>query len=487
MGVDSGFSCLRLPHTVAVASQTQFEWVDQCFKAYGDVFGFFLGDAPFVVIKDADMINEILLQEFKTFTARGNLLHIYEFHPLFTGNLVFTKGQEWKDTRNAMAQFFTPAKLNSAMPGLIDAQKQFLEILGGIADAGTEVDIGSHLERLTFDVVSKAAFGIDTHVQKSTDNPLFQTAIQCFPNIMKGFFYNFGQNLYNWSWILRASVNMIDPFFENPLALMVNKAKDVIEFRRLNPQVDLPDMAQILLGHALKDRDTVEGRRHGETRNRGPLPPKTLNYLATNVMDVLLAGFDTTRVAFTYLFFAIGKHPEIQEKMRTEALRAFEKEGERLSVQTLLGLPYTNQVISEVLRMYPPAGCFTTRKAEEDYQCGQYLIKKGMSVMVPTYNLHHDPQYWSDPWKFDPERFSAENKHLIHPAVYQPFGLGVRMCVGQRLALVEMASVTAQVLRHFRITLSPSQKADLELKTCAFLVLPKDPVRIKLHRLQNTK
>ncbi|KAH9365439.1 hypothetical protein HPB48_003955 [Haemaphysalis longicornis] len=250
------------------------------------------------------------------------------------------------------------------MPGLIDAQKQFLEILGGIADAGTEVDIGRHLERLTFDVVSKAAFGIDTHVQKSTDNPLFQTAIQCFPNIMKGFFYNFGQNLYNWSWILRASVNMIDPFFENPLALMVNKAKEVIEFRRLNPQVDLPDMAQILLGHALKDRDTVEGRRHGETRNRG----------------------------ITLFSLAVGI-----------------------------------------------------------------------------------------------TRFSAENKHLIHPAVYQPFGLGVRMCVGQRLALVEMASVTAQVLRHFRITLSPSQKADLELKTCAFLVLPKDPVRIKLQRLQNTK
>lgn len=224
-------------HADAFLNKTQFELVGQWLKEYGDVFGFFLGDVPFVVIKDADMINDIFAQEFRKFSERGNLLHIYEFHPLFTGNLIFTKGSEWKDTRNAMAQFFTLAKMKSVMPSLIDAQHQFLEILGGIADAGTEFDIGSRLERLTFDVVSKAAFGIDTHVQESTDNPLFQTAIQCFPNIMKGIFYNCGQNLYHWSWILRASLKILDPFFKVPLAVMANKAKDVIEFRRLNPQV----------------------------------------------------------------------------------------------------------------------------------------------------------------------------------------------------------------------------------------------------------
>lgn len=276
-------------------------------------------------------------------------------------------------------------------------------------------------------------------------------------------------------------------FFENPLAIMTIKAKDVIEFRRLNPQVDLPDMAQILLDNALKDRAPAKGTGEGETGNRGPLPTKTLNELATNVMDVFIGGYDTTRLAFTYWFFMMGKHPEIQERVRKEALEAFEKEGDHLSMQTLMGLSYTSQVISEVLRMYPPLTCFTTRKAEQDYRCGHYLIKEGMSVMVPTYNLHHNPNYWTDPENFDPERFSAENKHLIHPAAYLPFGLGVRVCLGQRLALLELMSVTTNVLRHFRITLGPSQKSDLELTACGFLVEPKDPVKIKLQRLQVTK
>lgn len=474
-------------HADAFLKQNQFECVGQWLKEYGEVFGFFLGDVPFVVIEEPNMIKEIFAQDFNNFTGRGNLLHIHELHPLFEGNLVFIKGQEWKATRTAMNQFFTPAKLKSVMPSLIDAQQQFLEVLGGIADADTECDISSRCERLTFDVISKAAFGIDTHVQKRTDNPLFKTAIEVFPNIMKGFFYNLGQNLYNWSWLITASIKIIDIFFENPLAIMTIKAKDVIEFRRRNPQVNLPDMAQILLDNALKDRAPAKATGEKGTSNREPLPPRTLNELATNVMDVFVGGYDTTRLAFTYWFFMMGKHPEIQEKMRKEALEVFEKEGEHLSMQTLMGLPYTNQVISEVLRMYPPLICFTTRKAEQDYRYRQYLIKTGMSVMVPTYSLHHNPHYWTDPEKFDPERFSAENKHLIHPAAYQPFGLGVRVCLGQRLALLELASVTTQVLRHFRIMLGASQKTDLQLKACGFLVEPKDPVKIKLQRIEVTK
>lgn len=474
-------------HADAFFKQNQFECLGKWLKEYGDVFGFYLGDVPFVVIEDPDMINQIYAQDFNKFTGRGNLLHIHELQPVFAGNLVFIKGQEWKATRTVMNQFFTPAKLKTVMPSLINAQQQFLEVLGSMADAGTECEIGSRCERLTFDVISKAAFGIDTHVQKNTDNPLFQTAIECFPNIMKGFFYKLGQNLYNWSWLIKASIRIIDMFFENPLATMSIKAKNVIEFRRLNPQVVLPDMAQLLLDNALKDRGPGNGTGENESGHRGPLPTKTLNELATNVMDVFLGGYDTTRLALTYWFFVMGKHPEIQERVRKEALEAFEKEGEHLSMQTLMGLPYTSQVISEVLRMYPPLTCFTTRKAEQDYRCGQYLIKEGMSVMVPTYNLHYNPHYWSDPEKFDPERFSPENKHLIHPAAYIPFGLGVRVCLGQRFALLELTSVTTNVLRHFRITLGPSQKRDLELMASGFLVEPKYPVKIKLERLPVTK
>nr|XP_054919981.1 cytochrome P450 3A6-like [Dermacentor andersoni] len=128
-----------------------------------------------------------------------------------------------------------------------------------------------------------------------------------------------------------------------------------------------------------------------------------------------------------------------------------------------------------------------SRCADEDHRCGKYLIKKGTSVVVPTYHLHHDPRHWEEPEKFKPERFSPENKHLINSTAYHPFGLGPRMCVGSRLALLELASVTSQVLRQFKITLAPRQNPDLELTTYSFLGVPKESVKIYVQRLCQDK
>lgn len=205
--------------------------------------------------------------------------------------------------------------------------------------------------------------------------------------------------------------------------------------------------------------------------------------IASNCMSIFTAGYDTTRLALTFWFYCMGKNPDVQERMREEVLQAYEKQGDHLSMETLTNLSYTNQVISETLRLYPPLMTFTTRSAEEDWRYGKYLIKKGTSVMVPLYQLHHDPQYWVEPEKFDPDRFSPENKHLINPIAYQPFGIGPRVCIGQRLSLLELASVSTQVLRHFRISLGPSQKPHLELCTYAIMLAPKDNLWIKLEKL----
>lgn len=466
---------------------SQIESLGRWLKEYGDVFGFYLGDVPFVVVKDPEMISEIFAKEFNNFNSRGHLLRIHEMEPILERNFVLIGGRQWKTTRTCMQQFFTQAKLKVVMPALLDAQREFLNILGEGADSGVEMDIGSRCERFTFDVISKSGFNLDTQVQRSPDNPLFQKALRCFPGIMSGFMYSLALNLYHWPRVFKMFHKLFSYFFTNPLVEMTKYAAEIIKFRHQNPQVDVPDMAQLLLDDALGKSNSEMKKNEVTQTNAVPLSQEKLYELSTNCMDVFLGGYDTTRLALTYWFYLMGKHPDIQERMRNEVLEAFKKEGDELSVPTLMGLTYTNQVLSETLRMYPPIITFTTRCAGEDYRYGKYLIKKGTSVMVPTYQLHRDPLYWTDPEKFDPDRFSPDNKHLIKPGVYLPFGLGIRVCIGQRLALLEMASVTSQVLRRFRITHGPSQKPDLELITYAFLLAPKDEVWVQLHKLQGVK
>nr|XP_037287037.1 cytochrome P450 3A6-like isoform X1 [Rhipicephalus microplus] len=466
---------------------TVLERLDQWLKEYGDVFGFFIGDTPMVVVKDLDMIHDIFIKNSSNFQGRGRTMHVYEVDPLFKKYVVLSKGAIWKSTRACMMRFFTPSKLKAVMPSLLHAEQQFIDILGEHADSGVEVDINSLCERFTFDVIGKAAFGMDTNVQRNPEMSMFRVALDVLPNLNSGFLYNLGQNLYHWPWLLKIPARLFAALCTNPIVGLTKVATDIIQYRRKNPQVQLPDMAQILLDGVGHTENPSENCCREPVDNTDPLPLETLNQLSSNCMTIFLGGYDTTRLAFTFWFYLMGKHQDVQEKMRQEVIHACEKEGDCLSYETLSTLPYTNQVISETLRIYPPVITFTTRCADEDYLYGKYLIKKGTSVMVPTFQLHHDPKYWENPEKFIPERFSPENKDRINPTVYQPFGLGPRICLGQRLAQVELASTTTHILRHYRIMLGTSQKEDLEFDTYSYLVVPKEAVKIRLHRLSTKK
>ncbi|XP_077525759.1 cytochrome P450 3A31-like [Haemaphysalis longicornis] len=465
---------------------TQIESLQKWLDKYGDVFGFFLGAVPIVVVKDLDMIKEIFAKDFSNFDARGHMLRMYELQSVFSGNLLFSKGRAWRDTRNSMAQFFTTAKLKMVLPSLFDAQSQFIAKVSVNAENGTELEIGSYCQQFTFDAISKAAFGIDTGVQRNPQNTLFQTTVATIPSMHDGFMYHTCQNLHNWPWLLKAPLKLMSLLFENPFAEMSDKAKAIIELRRQNPEVSRPDMAQILLDHKFGRRNALRAECL-ERKDPEPFTARTMDSISTNCVSIFLAGYDPTRLALTYWFYLMGKHPDVQERMREEVLNAYKLEKGHLSTETLTSLSYTNQVICETLRLYPPEITFTTRRAEDVWRHGSYLIKKGTSVMVPVYHLHRDPLYWVDPDKFDPDRFSPENKHLINPLAYQPFGIGHRACIGQRLALLELASVTAEVLRHFRILLGPSQKSHLELKTTSVSIVPGDNVWIQVQKLNTVK
>ncbi|GIY71240.1 cytochrome P450 3A16, partial [Caerostris darwini] len=113
-------------------------------------------------------------------------------------------------------------------------------------------------------------------------------------------------------------------------------------------------------------------------------------------------------------------------------------------------LQYLDQVFSESLRYYPPVTGFVSRKCSEDHKVGPYVIPKDATVLAPVWDIHHDPQYWPDPWKFDPERFSLENKKSINSMAYMPFGVGRRNCIGARFAQLEAKLAIYRLVKKFK-------------------------------------
>jgi len=175
-----------------------------------------------------------------------------------------------------------------------------------------------------------------------------------------------------------------------------------------------------------------------------------------------VAGYETTATTLSFCSYELALNQDCQQKLYEEVSSAVDQNGE-ISYETLTKLPYLDSVISETLRIYPPA-IRLEREAMTDYKLGDTGIElfKGQLIEIPTYAIHHSEEYYPDPHIFNPERFMPENRDQIIPYTYMPFGSGPRNCIGMRFALMEAKLGLAQIIRRFRLV--RSDKTEVPLK-----------------------
>ena len=162
------------------------------------------------------------------------------------------------------------------------------------------------------------------------------------------------------------------------------------------------------------------------------------------VMTMLLAGHETTSVALSWAVFLLSRHSEYQQKLRREVAEssAGNHESSRLSE-----LPYTQMILNEAMRLYPPVWIIP-RKAKMRDEVGGFDIERGSQVLICVYNIHRNPHSWPQPDVFNPERFRPEAQdHDTHQ--FMPFGLGPRVCIGKYLALLEGRILLARMVDRF--------------------------------------
>ena len=185
--------------------------------------------------------------------------------------------------------------------------------------------------------------------------------------------------------------------------------------------------------------------------------------LAAESFLVYAGGFETSSTLVTFTLYELALNPDIQEKLREEINSMLSKKDDKLTYESLFAAKYLDQVINESLRKYPPIPS-GIRKCLKDYEIpGTNLtIPKGTSIQLATYSLHHDPEYYPEPEKFDPERFSPENSKNLRPFTFLPFGEGPRNCIGMRFGLMQSKLAIVKLLQSFE--LSPNDKTPIPMK-----------------------
>jgi cytochrome P450 len=195
---------------------------------------------------------------------------------------------------------------------------------------------------------------------------------------------------------------------------------------------DHNDLLSMLL--AVRDEETGEGMKDDQLRDE--------------VLTLILAGHETTATALSWTWYLLSQNPEAERKLHAELDQVLG--GRAASVGDLPNLNYTGMVIDEAMRLYPPVWA-VGREAIADDEIMGYHVPKGCNVVLSQWLAHRHPAFWTNPNRFEPERFSAERAAGRPRYAFFPFGGGPRMCIGNLLALTEAQIVLATVAQKYRL------------------------------------
>ncbi|XP_062445567.1 thromboxane-A synthase [Rhea pennata] len=458
-------------------------------KEYGPVCGYYIGRQMFVVVSTPEMIKHILVTDFSNFMNRTkpNLVS----KPMLD-SILCLRDDRWKYVRSLLTPAFGDSKLREMIPLINQACDVLLSNLKVYADSGNAFDIQRCYKCFTLDVVGSVAFGIQVDSQKNPDDPFVKNCRTFFEmSLFKPLLILILSFPFIMIPLLRILPNKkqkeLNGFFIQIVknAIIFRDQQDAAERRRdfLQWMLDSRNAAACLGAECFDAISPATASGHHKAPLVGKAPSEkvqkmlTEDEIAGQAFLFLIAGYETTTSALSFATYLLATNPECQEKVLQE-VDDFSAKHIIPDYQTIEGLPYLDMVIEETLRMYPPAFRFTREAAKDCVVLGQ-RIPAGAVVETAVGHLHYNPDFWPEPEKFIPERFTEEAKKERHPFAYLPFGAGPRGCIGMRMGLLETKMTLLRILQKFRFKACPDTEIPLQLKSKATLG-PKNGVYIQL-------
>jgi cytochrome P450 len=418
-------------------------------KTYGSVSGMYFGTKPFLLLTDLDMIRDVTIKHFDKFVDHMNSsAGVKVTVDGKTYSSVFSvSGDDWRKRRRIISPAFSTHKLKLMEPLITESTNRLIKKISELSDQQQFVDVLSLYSKMTMEVMLSTVFGRSIDMQGGKGREIYDDAAAVFAA--------FSGNAPILARILQF-IPMAVPKLEPSVTLLMrwlgimdslprltDAAVKIVEMRRKDDS-HRKDLLQLLI--EAKDGDSKLST--GE--------------IVADAVGFLLAGYETTSVALAMTTYFLSKDSEVQEKVASEIDDFFEKNPDCSLYDAACQLQFVDMVISETLRIHPPAPG-VIRICNERCVLNGVIIASGVQVSPAVVDIHMSPEIYPEPERFNPERFSPEEKAKRHPCAYLPFGLGPRNCVGMRFALLEAKMILIEVLKKYKITLSKETTVPIEI------------------------
>ena len=387
-------------------------------RTYGDLVHLHLAGEHLYLVSDPRLIRDIFVTNQRSFKKGRGLEGAKR---LLGEGLLTSEGQ----THLRQRRLIQPAFHRDRLVGYASTMAEHAARLRDGWTDGARLNVSDEMMRLTLGIVGRTLFGTDVEAQAPEVGRALTAVMQTF-----------------WMTML--------PFFDSleklpiPALRRSSRAREeldrviygMIAERRRRPE-DRGDLLSMLL-MALDEEGDGAGMTDRQVRDEA--------------MTIFLAGHETTANALSWMWYLLSQHPDVEARMHAEIDRVLA--GRLPAMDDMPRLPFVEKVVTESMRLYPPAWIIG-RRALVEYEIAGYVAPARSVFVTSPYIVHRDARWFPDPQRFTPDRWTPEFKAALPPFAYMPFGGGPRRCIGDQFAWTELILVASTIAQRWRLRLVP--------------------------------
>ncbi len=366
-------------------------------------------------INDPDEVRQLLVKNHARYRKGPG----FERVKMLLGNgLIVSDGATWRRSRRMIQPAFSRQNVHRLIQLMVDCAQARATKWAAVAAAGETLDITREMSDFALLLILRCIFGedYDTRIMASGENP--------------------------FEFLSRDSARDLR------VVLQVREVRDlvldVIKARREEGASAHFDFLSMYMSATDK-----EGRHFSDDE------------LLDELITLIVAGYETSAGTLNWAWFLISRNPPAEAELLQEAAKLIPDAG-AVDQEALTEMTYTQQLLEETLRLYPPVWLFT-RRAEENDVLTRHSVPAGTDIYLSPYILHRTAEYWPEPEMFRPERFGPDAEHKKGERPYFPFSLGPRRCLGEYFSFLEMKVHLGLLIQRFHMTLASDQDPELDL------------------------
>ncbi|HET9225023.1 MAG TPA: cytochrome P450 [Thermoanaerobaculia bacterium] len=414
----------RLLGSLLDVRQDKLRFVSRATRDHGDIVLFRMGPARrLYLLSHPEPIHHVLHDNPGGY-VKG--IGLEQARILLGEGILTSEGDLWSGQRQNLLHLFVQDRLAGYAGVIAQAAERMTERWRASAESGEPVEVAGETVRLALEVLGGTLLGADLNGLGARLTPALDEVVR-------------------WSMRRMTAVLPLPVSVPTPANLRCRRAVRELE--------------------QVADEILARGGGNGFLSALGESDPERLRQ---EILSLVLAGHETTATTLSWCCHLLATHPEIQQNLREEVVRALPADLPRL--------PYARMVVEEALRLYPPVWMITRRAVAED-RIGGYSIPAGSDILISVYTLHRHPDFWEAPEEFRPERFATRPSQA-----YMPFGTGPRACLGRGFAFLEAILTLSLIVRSFELSPVPGKPPEAE----PLLTLrPRNGLFLRLRSIEN--